>query len=402
MRRIDLREFATSEHVLLAAELAALRDALPSIGIQPVVGAEHTYRLNPGSTVGAVDVGDLSVLIEPKIPLPQLLSLMCYAMSEYGPRRELFEFERDRALADVLALSLASAARRAFSRGLLHGYRAEEEELHAVRGRIRFAEQARRRFGLALPVALRYEEFTDDIQANRLVKAAGARLGAMRLRSRAAWGGLQWVAGVLENVSLIEFPPGSVPQVRFDRLNGHYREVVALSRLILRHTAFESRRGRVRASGFLVDMNDVFQEFVTRALMEKLAVPSRVFGEKYIQSLDEGGDIGLRPDLTWWCGGECLFVGDAKYKVAAGRAHRDDLYQVLAYVTALDLPGGMLVYAEGEARTAAHRVRHTGKRLEVATLNLSGTLDEVLARVDMLADRARELRDEARALRLTA
>ena len=70
---------------------------------------------------------------------------------------------------------------------------------------------------------------------------------------------------MLENVSPAEFPPNDVPDVPFDRLNEHYRVVVGLSRLILRHSAFESGRGHVRASGFLMDMNKVFQEFVTQA-----------------------------------------------------------------------------------------------------------------------------------------
>ena len=402
MRRFDLREHEPSEHRLTVAQRDALRELLPSISIEPVSGTERKYRLNPRSTVGAVETGDLSVLIEPKIAMPQLLSLMCYAMTAFRPRRELFEYRREHALADVLALSLASAARRAFSRGLLHGYRVEEEALYGVRGRIRFAEQIRRRFGAPLPVEVRYEEFTDDILANRLVKAAAARLGGMRLRSRDARAELGRMAAVLENVSAVEFAPGSVSEVRFDRLNDHYREVVTLSRLILRHTAFESRRGLVRASGFLVDMSAVFQEFVVRALRESLAVPPSVFGERAIQTLDEGGRVGLRPDLTWWQGGECVFVGDAKYKVADGRARSDDLYQMLAYVTALDLPGGLLVYAEGDLGPEVHMVRHSGKRLELASLDLSGTLDEVLGRVDLLARRVRGLRDEARALRLTA
>ena len=402
MRRIDLREHAASEHALTVAQRDALRELRPSISIEPVPGTERKYCLNPGSTVGAVETGDLSVLIRPKIPMPQLLSLMCYATAAFRPRRELFEYRREDALADVLALSLASAARRAFSRGLLHGYRVEEEALYAVRGRIRFAEQIRRRFGAALPVEVRYEEFTDDILANRLIKAAAARLGGMRLRSRDARAELGRMAALLENVSAVEFPPGSVPEVRFDRLNDHYREVVTLSRLVLRHTAFESRRGLVRASGFLVDMNVVFQEFVTRALRESLALPQSAFGEREIRSLDVGGKVRLWPDLTWWHGGECVFVGDAKYKVAAGRARSDDLYQMLAYVTALDLPGGLLVYAEGDLGPEVHEVRHSGKRLELASLDLSGTLDEVLGRVRLLARRVRGLRDEARALRLTA
>ena len=78
-----------------------------------------------------------------------------------------FEFPEKVALPDALALALVSAARRAFSRGLLHGYRTEEEALQTVRGRIRFDDQIRRRFGVPLPVEVRYDEFTDDILANQ-------------------------------------------------------------------------------------------------------------------------------------------------------------------------------------------------------------------------------------------
>ena len=201
---------------------------------------------------------------------------------------------------------------------------------------------------------------------------------------------------MLDNVSPVEFPPNAVPEVRFDRLNEHYREVIALSRLVLRPSAFESGRGQVRASGFLMDMNVVFQEFVTQALREALGVSSHVFLEKEIWSLAKEGRVRLRPDLTWWDGGACTFVGDAKYKNIAGeRVPNADVYQLLAYVTALDLPGGMLVYAEGESDTATYRVRHSGKRLEVTALDLSGTLDDVLDRVDDIAGRVRGLRDEA-------
>ena len=403
MRRIDLREYAESDYTLSDAERDALLGEAKALdlSIMPVAGDGSRYRLRPGSTVGAVEVGGLSVLIEPKIGIPQLLSLACYAIGAYRPQEErLFDFEERLALPDALALALGAAARRAFSRGLLHGYLTEEEALYTVRGRIRFDEQIRRRFGVPLPVEVHYDEFTDDILPNRLVKAAAGRLGAMRLRSSAARRGLGWVAGMLENVSVVEFQSDSVPEVPVDRLNEHYADVVALSRLILRHGAFESGRGDVRASGFLMDMNVVFQEFVTVALREALGVSGGVFLEKSIRSLDEEGRVHLRPDLTWWDGRECVFVGDAKYKRIDGSVPNADLYQLLAYATALDLPGGLLVYAEGEPAT--YHVRHSGKRLEVAALDLSETLEEVLTRVGCVANKVRALRDEVLRLRRAA
>ena len=168
-------------------------------------------------------------------------------------------------------------------------------------------------------------------------------------------------------------------------------------------SAFEARHGQVRASGFLMDMNKVFQEFVTVALREALRVSESVFGEKNISSLDVGGKVRLRPDLTWWDGGNCVFVGDAKYKNITGdRRVPADMYQLLAYATALDLPSGLLIYAEGEADQAMHEVRHSGKRLEVSALDLSGGLDEVLTRIKDLATKVAMLRNEARGLRRAA
>ena len=351
MRQINLQEYEQSKAVeLTREERDELRDFLPSLAIEPAAGLDGAYWLRPGSTVGAIEIGDLSVLIKPKIGIPKLLSLACYAMGVFKPQeKRLFDFEEEQALPDTLALALAAAARRAFSRGLLHGYRTEEEALHTVRGRIRFADQIRQRFGIPLPIEVRYDEFTDDINENRLVKAAAMRLRRMRLRSRKARKDLGRVAATLENVSLAEFSPKAVPEIRFDRLNEHYRGVVGLSRLILRHSAFESERGAVRATGFLMDMNTLFQEFVTVALREALGVSERVFysdkqltGNRRIY-LAKPSRVKLEPDLTWWDGETCTFVGDAKYKrVRVEGVPNADLYQLLAYVTALNLPAGLL------------------------------------------------------------
>ncbi len=399
MREINLQEHQWSDqpYTLSPDERDALRQAVP-VAIEPAPGSDNAYFLRPDSTIGAVAVGGLSVVIEPKISIPQVLSLACYAIGKVRFQPEDFDFREEYALPDALALALTSHARRAFARGLLHGYRAEEEALYTVRGRIRFDDQLRRRFGIPLPVEVRYDEFTDDVLANRLVKAAAYRLGRMRLRAPEACRNLGRVAAMLEEVSLVEFSPHDVPTVRYDRLNEHYRGVVELSRLILRHGAFESGRGDVRASGFLMDMNVVFQEFVTQALRETLGVSSQAFGESYIDSLDYGERIRLKPDLTWRYGSRYVFVGDAKYKrIDHERIPNADLYQLLAYATALNLPGGLLIYAEDDdaAESRKYHVRHAAKRLEVAALDLAGTLDDVLTRVSQLAKRVKALRASA-------
>ena len=397
---IDLREGQQSGPYLLSADQCDALRELGSLTVERVDirGPDAMYYLTPGSKVGAFEVAGLSVRIEPKIAISQLLSLACYAMDRVTIQEGAFNFLGATSLPDTLAHALLFAAKKALRNGLLHGYQTREEAIQTVRGRIRIDEQVRRRFGTPIPVEVRYDEFTDDITANRLVKAAVRLLGTMRLRSADSRKGLAHLSAALGNVAPVRFSPRNVPQIEFDRLNGHYREVVALSRLILEHNAFQMERGSVRAAGLLIDMIKLFQDFVTVALQEALGISRDRFGEAHIDTLDrpkqgERGKVRLRPDLVWRDGSRSVFVGDAKYKrVNDDHVPNADLYQLLAYVTALDLPGGILVYAKGEAEVADYEVRHSGKLLKVSALDLSGSLESVLERVHGIAEEVRAMR----------
>ena len=314
MRPLDLREHQTREVALSAEELAALlqRQKALNLGIEP--GDENRWRLTPGSTVGGLEIGDvLSLSIQPKLDIRRVFFLASYALGEFR-LRDLESFlypEKDPPL-ETMARVFADAAQGAFARGLLHGYRSEEEALLTVRGRIRFDDQIRRRFGVPLPVEVRYDIFTEDVLANRLVKAAALTLAAMGLKDPTSRTRIAQVAATLENVTPVAFASPNVPKVTFDRLNEHYRRVVGLSRLILQHATIETGRGQVRAAGFLMDMNRVFEGFVRQALREKLRLNEREFPANRRRPFDKRDNIVVEPDLSWWKAGTCVFAGDAE------------------------------------------------------------------------------------------
>ncbi len=122
VRRIDLTEHQQSADVWLTrSEREALRGVFKptELDINHIHDTDDLYYLRPGSTVGAVEVGDMSVVIHPKIGIPQLLSLACYAVGQIKFQTEDFDYPEDTALPDVLALALHAQARRAFAAGLL-------------------------------------------------------------------------------------------------------------------------------------------------------------------------------------------------------------------------------------------------------------------------------------------
>ena len=346
MRQIDLREYQQSEpHPLSVAERDALREVLPSLTIEPAPGEANSYSLTPSSTVGAVEINDLSVLIQPKIGIPQLLSLACYAMGVFREQKSGYSTLRKKLRPSLTHLPSRFTRR---SKGILSRASPRLSHrgrgVHTVRGRIRFADQIRQRFGIPLPIEVRYDEFTDDIRENRLVKAAVMRLGGMRLRSTQARRNLGWIAATLENVFACRVCAERRAGRHLRPLNEHYRGVVGLSRLILRHSAFESRRGRSSRYRFLDGYECALprlcdcgasgsrSKFTLRAALDKQLVRNRPI------YLAESRQVKLEPDLTLWDGVKCLFVGDTKYKsIETDGVPVDDLYQMLAYATALNL-----------------------------------------------------------------
>ena len=119
MLEINLEEYAPSAPISLShGQLIELRDRRLSLNIEPTA-AVGMYQITPGSIVGAMEIGNMSVLIRPKIDIPQLLSIACYAMSQFKLQKEMFNYPSRYALPDVLALALTASAQQAFSQGLL-------------------------------------------------------------------------------------------------------------------------------------------------------------------------------------------------------------------------------------------------------------------------------------------
>ena len=181
-RRLELREWDERrvELSLDAAQLAALRAA--HIDVTPHGG--DCYALRPSSHIGVLAAGDLAVVVRPKIPIDRVMFLIAYALDIGDWRRDEATLDRDADVLEAIVPAFLHHTRRAIRRGLRQDYRIEEEALHAVRGRIRFGDQIRRRFGIPLPIEVGYDDFTEDIEENRLLHAAIHLLGRVPLRSQ--------------------------------------------------------------------------------------------------------------------------------------------------------------------------------------------------------------------------
>ena len=393
---LELREWEPQsvERPLDAEQLDALEKA--DIRVTPHGG--DWYTLRPSSHIGVLATGDLSVVVRPKVPMDRVMFVLAYALGIWEWVRGDAALADDSDVLEAIVPAFVHHTERAIRRGLRQDYRVEEEALHAVRGRIRFSEQLRRRFAIPLPVEVVYDDFTENIEENRLLHTAIRILTRIPIRSERWSRELRGLLPAFAAVGVGSYRRGAVPVVRYHRLNEHYKPAVELARLIIDAASFELRHGHLAAASFLIDMNDVFEQFLRTALRNTLGLSDREWPEGESPrrlTLDRDGRIGLKPDLMWRGGPESapVFVGDAKYKhLEPDGFKHGDVYQMLAYCIASNLPSGLLVYAAEEHAPTRHVIENIAKTIEIAALDLSGDPEAILEDVRRIAGLVRKHR----------
>jgi len=389
MTILQLREYHESEPVELSvADRDALQQLIKRATISPVVGRSDHYTINPRNTVGVVRTDDLVVEIQPKLPIERVLFLVAYALDPAYWRQHLVELKSAETLHEAIARPFADFAEFATRRGVLNGYQQIDESIAGVKGRIRVSDQMSKRGRLSTPVEVSYDEFTPDIEENRLLLAASQRLLKLQRLDPETHRSLRRVVKRLNDVTLARYRKNQVPHLRITRLNRRYERSLALAELILNDETIELSAGSTTTSGLLFDMANVFETFVHVALREALNLSDREFprnaGNKLF--LDSGQNIKLEPDLSWWQGPQCVFVGDVKYKKNDdGSGKNPDLYQLLAYATATQLNEGFLIYAATETDPVRHLIPFAEKQLHVRTLHLDADPSNIFAEIDELA-----------------
>jgi 5-methylcytosine-specific restriction enzyme subunit McrC len=326
--------------------------------------------------------------IRPKLAIPRLLFLLAYSRQAEGWKDMTAGFEEESDIFDAVAHGYAWQLERSLERGVLRGYVQVEERSLSLRGRLRFADQIARNAGVGLPLEVTYDDHTADIPENRLLLAAteillrlpriAARARSRLLRARAA----------LEEVQSVALPRGTTAPA-ITRLNARYGPALALAELIVNARSVGAEGGDVRSAGFLFDMNAVFEDFLYAALKDAFRPFRGEVQHHFRDYLDtDPSELKVVPDITWWRGGKCRAVLDAKYKSLVERRAMPnaDAYQMLAYCITLDLPRGFLIYAkDGPHQTRRHVIKRHGYTIDVRAIDVEAEPAELLRQVNRIA-----------------
>lgn len=386
MTTVEITAYETVEVAGLTATHARLLAATKAVTVIPGWGREM-WILSAGPYVGVLRCEDLELRIRPRIKIARLIFLLGYTNDPHTWRDDPAGLDDQLDLWPAMAQVFSRQAEKALERGLLQGSRTEESAQLVLRGRLREADQLRLHTGLPLPLELRFDEYDIDIAENRLLRAAAERLLKVPRLPPTAARRLRHLRGRLAEVSPL-IPGQPLPVTATSRLNQRYQPALALARMVLRSRSVDVLDAGVRATGFLVNMNTVFEDFVTVAVGEALKpYGGRSVAQDTSHTLELGGAIKLRPDLVHYdTQGRPDAVVDAKYKAETTSGYPyADLYQVLGYCTALGLHCGHLIYAQGESAAARHDIVNTGITVVQHPLDLRQPVRGLLVDVDRLA-----------------
>jgi 5-methylcytosine-specific restriction enzyme subunit McrC len=387
VRRLALTEYRRTAFPVLPGGAARALHATAAVRVSSTLSGARTV-LQARSTVGAVRVGSgqerIELQIRPKVGVSRLLWLLGHARDQSGWREDDMELGVETGLVAAMAIMFTTRCRRALADGVLRGYEEREETQPGLRGRMREADQMRARPGIPLPLEVRFDDYTINIPENRLLRTAAIRLQALSDLPPAVRMSLTRLDRELAAADPLT-PGARSPEIMLTRLNRRYAPALDIARLVLEHTSVAHTVGPHGATGFLFDMNHVYEDWLTTALTAALEAKYGKVRRQRPLALDEGAEVRMQTDMTWWSGAECLAVIDAKYKRLQPSGPRpEDLYQVLAYCTALGIRSGHLVYAAG-GPTRTLVVRNAGIHIHAHVVPLSAPVDRIFASVDALA-----------------
>lgn len=296
--------------------------------------ASGGWRVTVANAVGLIAVGGLQLVVEPKIPPDHLWYL--FAQSRQFPR---VAAARARAapgahLWELVAAWFLLATEQLLRGGLARDYQLITDELPAIRGHAEPLTMADAVYRGRLTFPCEFDEFSEDTPLNRLLKAAARVIASSPLLSPELRKRALALLAHMEDVG--DAQPGD-GRAGLERRTGHYADATSLARHVLNGQGRTLTDGEIVVHTFLLPTPPLVEEGIRALLAARLHRRWGVLKQSFQLT---GTRHTVTPDLVF---GQRLAVADVKYKLLRDAWNRPDLYQVVAFATALRSRHGALI-----------------------------------------------------------
>ncbi len=339
------------------------------------------FRVTPTRFVGVIAAPGCRLLIRPKVSLRALFHLLdpqtdadVDAVPFAGaPGIEVLWF---------LARRLAALLSERVAAGLHRSYAETADEGPFLQGRLDVAAQLRGGAPRRDSFHCRRDDFTTDVLCNQVPRATLELLLRTGLVDEPLGTVLRQALRTLDGVSSTVLTPEVLARAGADRTATDYRPLLDLCRLVAESLQPTGGRGPAPGPTFLLDLERVFERYVTRGVVEAFAGDNRYrVAEQFWYAASEPvagqTDLLLCPDVTIWEGEQVPCVVDAKWKQLPPEGRlTGDFYQVLAYCAGLGTRRAILVYPGRRDSCRTYLLPRTSVRVEVRTLRVTAAAED--------------------------
>jgi 5-methylcytosine-specific restriction enzyme subunit McrC len=368
-----------------------------------------SIRLDASEWIGVVRFSSLEVRVVPKLVGENLgvLQMLEYAsglgaLSRLDAARTLAG-DRDGSLVDLLALLLAEASLQIAKQGILQDYVTHEEALPRLRGRLLPYEQAVRRFGQVQVVECRFDDLETDIPENQLL-AAGLGVAKRVVQDDLVRRQVARAHAIFAEVADPTPALVDAPSFDYNRRNERYRSAHVIARMLVESLAVNDlyAPGSGDSFVFLLDMNRLFEDFITKVLTEMFRDSDvRVRAQRRDRTLITDARTGrpyaaVIPDILLESGVSPArrIPVDAKYKLYDDRKiDQGDIYQTFFYAWAyadqdgVDDAPAFIVYPGAAGAPGTHLRAHADAQARGASIRAIPV--DVPALLEQVADHER-------------
>lgn len=303
-------------------------------------GSSGRWLVRVQDAVGVVSLGDLQIVVRPKIATPHLLYLFARGLQVPRLDDQQAAAESAAALWELVARWFVRSTMAVIRRDLSRDYRATSEVLQSVRGQVQRLATARAYYTGRIEIHCEFDDFVVDTPLNRLLRAAAREVSRSALLSTAVRKDALSVLARLNDVG--ELREQDIAAI-VDRRTWYYRDAVILAKHILRAVGRTFAAGAETAWSFLIRTPELVEAGIRQIVAEEL---DHLKITKFSAPLI-GASFGVTPDLVFGSG---WAVGDVKYKLTDGGWNRADLYEVVAFAAAFRCKNAALICFANDRR----------------------------------------------------
>ena len=349
--------------------------AVSSASTPPAERARRAYVVNPRQYVGHFLLpSGMKVIIRPKIEAANVFRMLAYIYAREHPdpfRDADVLYASDQLLFEPLVELFNALVANRVRRGLYQSYLEHQDNLSVFKGRLSVQQHLNLNRARPDHAFCRYSQQTHDIEDNQIIKWTMRVLLSVFPWAPKTIQSLRANFHQFEAVSLIHPDRSAFRDRHYHRLNEDYHLLHDLCRLFLDKKSISERAGAIGFRGFLLDMNELFEQFVSAAF-EVVGQQTRLVVVKQASAYLSLYPVRIRPDITIRAGSTVTAVVDAKYKRRFDVYDNPDVYQMLAYATALSCRRTFLVFPTSECdRDGPVEILNTPVTVEIRRIDIA-------------------------------